>query len=771
MGETLAEHTWEILSRLAELARLRPGLPDEISRPNLWHLLFWTAFLHDWGKAAHSFQAVLRGKTRRWPHRHEVLSLAFVDWVSTDWEEEEVIWLAASIASHHKDLAEIESLYPTDLDEEDDPFVGLVQELDETTVYGLWRWLTEIAPAWVAELGMDRFGVSLPHPPPGDEATAHVLEYGASITSRWLDRCLRLVDDLSWDPDTPRRLMGILLRGYLVQADHTASAHAGTFKPAPIVRQSVLAAADIGMEQLYEHQRRAASTEGSALLVAPTGSGKTEAALLWAARQAESRGEIPRLFYTLPYQASMNAMYDRLHRSFAGHVGLLHGRAMLALYRRYMDQGYTPQESTRLARTTRDLVRLYVPPIQVFSPYQMLKAAYQLKGYETMWANYAQAAFIFDEIHAYEPKRLALILETVAYLREHLGARFLVMSATLPAPVRQRVAQALGDPIRISAAPSLFQMFTRHQVRILPGELLDDHGLDAIVETFQAGRSVLVTCNTVARAQAAHQALIDRLPQTRPGDIILIHGRFNARDRLVKEQGILEATALHQHPKRPVLVVSTQVVEVSLNIDLDTIFTDPAPLEALVQRFGRVNRGRRMPIAPVHIFEQPDDGQHIYDPAMVQAALDILTREAAGRSLNEGLVQTWLDETYTGDVLLQWEQQYAQAAGEFRRISLDQLHPFRSDPALEDAFYKLFDGLEVLPQGLVDAYEAHLEDDDPLAASQLLVPISWGRYHALANEGRIRPAGDGLPPIVEAYYDSEIGLDPEREPENEEEWL
>jgi CRISPR-associated endonuclease/helicase Cas3 len=81
-GQTLVEHTWQVLSRLADLIRLRPALPALIGQPDLWHILFWAAFLHDFGKAAKGFQQVLRGRARRWPYRHEVLSLAFIEWLA-----------------------------------------------------------------------------------------------------------------------------------------------------------------------------------------------------------------------------------------------------------------------------------------------------------------------------------------------------------------------------------------------------------------------------------------------------------------------------------------------------------------------------------------------------------------------------------------------------------------------------------------------------------------------------------------------------------------
>ena len=80
-GESLAQHTWLVLERLAELMRLRPDLASYLNSSRLWHCLFWACFLHDLGKAASGFQLALRGK-KPWKRRHEVLSLAFLDWIA-----------------------------------------------------------------------------------------------------------------------------------------------------------------------------------------------------------------------------------------------------------------------------------------------------------------------------------------------------------------------------------------------------------------------------------------------------------------------------------------------------------------------------------------------------------------------------------------------------------------------------------------------------------------------------------------------------------------
>ena len=756
-GESLAQHTWEVLERVVDLARLRPDLPDEVERPNLWNLLFWAALLHDWGKAARGFQRLLRGDLDRWGHRHEVLSVAFVGWIADGWTEDDVDFLSATILSHHKDAPEIELAYPVDLDE-GSAIEELVGNLDRDTVGKLWHWLVEVVPAWISDLGVADLGVEMPNVPEESEAVEGILAHGDEIVAERVSRYLDLVEDLKWDSEIPRRLMGILLRGYLVQADHTASAHAGRFSPAPVSRNSVLEGAGLAGLRLYEHQQRAGETVGSAVLVAPTGSGKTEAALLWAARQARSKGRLPRLFYTLPYQASMNAMYDRLRPMFRGKIGLLHGRSALALYRRLMEEeSYDPRKAEQRAKWMRNLAQLHLTPVEVFSPYQMLKFVYQLKGYEAMIADYADAAFIFDEIHAYEPQRLAMILEMIRYLRDHLNAVFFVMSATLPSVVRRKLEDVLGRAVSIRASYDLFERYTRHVVRIVPGDLLSDRGVGRVVNAFSEGRSALVVLNTVARAQEMYRILSEAMPDA-AGQVVMVHGRFNGRDRLRKEHRILESAGLGRSGGEPVIVVATQVVEVSLNIDLDTLFSDPAPLDALVQRFGRVNRKGRLGLAPVHVFTEPSDGQGIYDDRMVKGALEVLIRHANGRPIHEGQVGKWLDEVFGKDGLLSdWDREFDRAAEEFRDIC-EELSPFESDPGLEEAFDRLFDSVEVLPKSL--EYEfLSVSRSRPLEASELFVPISWGRWHQLRQARLLLTEEGEWPQVVEVPYSEELGLD------------
>jgi CRISPR-associated endonuclease/helicase Cas3 len=750
-GETLAEHTWHVLSRVSELVTLRPDLPRYLEVPSLWRIVTWAAFLHDWGKAARAFQQALRGG-ERWPHRHEVLSLAFLAWLEPYLDPDDLCWIAVAIAFHHKDIKELQELYPSGLPLEYDPIGELPAQLEPSTVEGLWRWLHELGPQWFEAAGLsDMFPERFLNRKATAECSLQEIWQPATLR-KWFERSMDRATSLASGQWKGLRIIATLLRGYLIQSDHVASAHQGKFVPLHIDTSYILAKTNISPANLYPHQEIAAQARNSAVLIAPTGSGKTESALLWLANQAWQEQWPARAVYLLPYQASMNAMHARLEHIFPQQVGLIHGRSTLAIYRRLMDQSYSPTEASQLARLHRDLNRLHLFPIHISSPYHMLKAFFQLKGYEAMLADYAQACFIVDEVHAYEPQRLAMIFEAFRFLRNQLGAKFLVMSATLPSAIQEQLAEILEEPTFIRATPELFQRFTRHQLHLLPGDLMSAEGYQAIWNSIQGGYSTLVACNTVARAQQVYLELKERIGGA--AEVLLLHGRFTTQDRLEKEQLIMQHTRQREQDSRPVLLIATQVIEVSLNLDFDTIFSDPAPLEALIQRFGRVNRRRRVPIAPVHVFREPADGCGIYDPTLVQSTLDLLQD---GMLIHEAFIQQWLDLTYSSQVLSGWKEQYNATSKEFRTAFIDRLYPFQSDESLEEQFVKLFDGTDVLPASLQEEYE-RLKETRPLEANTLLVQISWRQWHMLKSKNRVRIATYPWPPLIDAPYSRELGL-------------
>ncbi|MCX7792702.1 MAG: CRISPR-associated helicase Cas3' [Chloroflexaceae bacterium] len=771
-GESLADHTWEVLRKLAELRALRPALPGLAGVPRLWHCLFWACFLHDFGKAARGFQARLSGGPP-WYHRHEVLSLAFLDWIAPGLADDEQTWVLAAIASHHRDAEDIGRLYP-DLD--DDPLAPLLAEVDADAVTALWRWVDECAASWRDALGFDAGEVGTCPLPDLSSAVEMVMVQGVRRTRAWLFRYGDWIDDLPRAGDRVR-LLGVLLRGITTSADHMASAHLARIPP-PVQESwedlaarilSPLRAQDPSIEP-YAHQRASAAAAGSsALLIAPTGSGKTEAALYWAL--GDGKAPLTRLFYALPYQASMNAMFDRLRdpdRGFGPQaVGLQHGRALQALHARLLQSEEGVVAAAAAARWERNLNTLHARPVKVFSPYQMLKALFQLRGFEAVLTDYAGGAFVLDEIHAYDPERLALILALIAHLRVWYGARFFVMSATFPEIIRQRLVEALGTDHTITASPTLFTRFRRHRLQMLGGELTTD-GVDRIVADVREGKQVLACANTVRRAQELYAALQQAgLPAHQ---VLLLHSRYTFGDRHHRELSIRSRCGadVPLDQRAPLALVATQVVEVSLDIDLDTIYSDPAPLEALLQRFGRVNRRGRKGICPVHVFREPSDGQGVYgrrddrdQPGrIVQVTLAELEQHD-NAVIDEAETGVWLDAIYADPMLrAQWNAAYQRVADQAALILRD-LQPFTSDPRREDEFEQLFDGVEVIPRCFEQQYLDHMVKDEFIEASNYLVSISKQKFAILRRQGKVRPAvyeGSRRAWVVDLDYDTELGL-------------
>ncbi len=760
-GTSLVQHTWEVLARLTELIRLRQH-PVLRNPAQLWNCLYWACFLHDFGKAVPGFQHAVHGG-KRYPHRHELVSLAFVDWIAPTLTEDEQRWIAIAIATHHRDATDMQQMYA-----DDDAIEDAVAGLDEATCVWLWQWLAGCSHAWIEALGLQHYYVRPLAMIPEAEARRLPTQAVPQIRAR-LRQCGQYLRELDDSHPAATLLFPILLRGMTITADHMASAGVRHIPPPLHQPWAVLAAQLMPLAAVYPHQRACAvAAEQSVLLAAPTGSGKTEAALYWAL--GDGRTHLARLFYALPYQASMNAMVERLQSPMYGFgaeaIGLQHGRAVQALYARLLDGAMTPASAAQLAARQNNMTRLHARPIKVFSPYQMLKAVFRVRGFEAMLSDYVGARFVFDEIHAYDPQRLALFVALIGYLREVFAARFLVMSATFPLLIRQRLVDALGPCAEIRADAALYAAFCRHRLHLLDGELLPD-GLPLILADWRAGKQVLVCANTVRRAQEVYAALLEAgVPREQT---FLLHSRLTVRDRSKREAAVLQRCRLQPTvPREPLVVVATQVIEVSLNIDLDVLYSEPAPLEALLQRFGRVNRQRRMDVAPVYVFTAPTDGQGVYgwhaDEAMRGHIVRVTLAELAhhdGQPIDEAATGAWLDRIYADPLLAaQWQQAFVQMYQQAQQI-VQHLRPFDGDATTEAQFEQLFDGIDVLPKRFEPEYVQMLGDEEYLEASRLLVNISRRKYAELSRKGLIT-AGEGAKGrrvwVVQTAYDEQLGL-------------
>lgn len=711
----LVRHTHQVLRRLGELLR-RHGLEDD---PELAIILAVAAWAHDLGKLSPRFQEMLRGGPPA-RLRHEVLSLGFLPLATNDAQMS--AWIAALVASHHRDLPDILRLYPPDLPED----WGLEQE---------WRKVEPLAAevaAWARLLrGRTRLFSQAVRLPTQQPACWRAVGEG-----------LRAWERMARDLETPSRAeakrRAFLMRGLLQQADHLASAQT---EPLPAgwcpTAQAVLGNAPLRpvQERLWE------AGQGDFLLSAPCGAGKTEAALLWVSRQGPARP----LTYLLPYQASLNAMRGRLARLLGREeqVGLLHGHAAQVLWQEYAAESRSPQEAARQAKAALDRARLWHPAVRLSTPYQLLPAMFCLPGHEALWASQIGCRVVVDEVHAYEPVRLGLILALLSVLRREWGARLLVLSATIPGWLRQIVLEELG--LRdLGHAPSGLPGEAPRQWRVVEGTLDRDDLLQEVVGAVRAGEVVLITANAVDSAVRLRRRLAAMLV---PDQVCLVHSRFGARDRADKERRIEE----HLKGQAGMAVVSTQVVEVSLDWDFHRLFTEPAPLDALVQRSGRVNRRGARPTGEVTVVTQELAAHSVYDACLVNCALDVAKERAS-----------WREEELPGLLDQGYRPRSSYLAGRVRtaantlRRAWEVCRPFASDRSARHKFRELFEGVEVLPAAFRDRYREMLEGSSVLEASLYLVPV--GSYV-------LRWAGDKITWdkslgvwVADFRYDREEGL-------------
>jgi len=747
-GEALTLHTCRVVDAFTQLTRRYPTLPQTVEQPWLWHRAFWACWLHDFGKAARSFQECLRPGGKRWNHRHEVLSLAFLPCFSKP-ESEDFPWIAAAIASHHKDApAILNTLYNQRLSPCDWGADQFVDELAEETWHALLEWTASMVPQKLVSLGLANSGVrTLPAAGetfPSSRDVPELLVDGLRAYWKLWKELRKLPAD-----DVPNRA-AIVLRGLVIHSDHLASAHVPGLDEASLPdRQTILATLKLSEEQLFSHQKLAGSHNGSVVFSAPTGSGKTEAALFWAREQQET-GLVPHpVVFLLPFQASLNAMARRLEKVLQRDVALIHAKSLQAIYRALLDQGYASGEAEKLAREHDNFGRLNRPAIRVTTPYQLLKAAYRLKGYEALWTSLAGSLLVLDETHAYEPERLGLLLEFLAELTSKWNTRVCAMTATMPSWLKRLLSEGVRAD-QIPPDPGVFKRFARHRIEIVEGNLLAGSVLQLARDEFEEGRSVLLAANTVATAQRVYDALRRSLPEE---GRLLLHSRFTVADRLSKEAKILDRLA----PERacgPMIAVATQVIEVSLNLDFDTIISEPAPLEALVQRFGRVNRAREKGVVPVRVLTEGLHDGRIYDGELVARALSVL-RDNAGSVLDEQKVSQWLDWVYKGELEDRWLSKIDQNRQEFRAGCLASLRAFESDDSLEEAFDRLFQGTEVLPSCKTSEYR-QLKVNSALEAGQLLVPTSWQHLQRYPDNF-FRDTELGVM-VADLPYDAEYGL-------------
>ncbi len=729
--ETLLDHTENCLAVYNSLRERMPFLTDVSQNPEFFEHLFYAVALHDFGKAATGFQKQLNNRTL-WNFRHEILSTGFV--VNLQFPQNVKQAIALAILTHHKDIKTLIEKHPC----------------WSQNKHGYQEWqrrVAELTPNWDALTEIQKH---VPRWCPTAECVWTPVDSPDQLISGYREFLTPYMNDLEdGDLTTLHGTYGMLLRGCMIACDHLASAGKNEIQTALDQLQAHLIR---HIEKKSEQrgtrfygwegfQKTSGETSGQLMLSAPTGSGKTEAALLWSDKnQSETFGN--RVFYVLPYTASINAMYNRLKELVSDEkIGVLHGKAAYFIYQQFVDKEYTQREAAESARQEINLTRKICRPYKVLTPFQLLKAFFGIRGFEMQMAEMSEGLFIFDEIHAYDPHTTALILTMIEKLRKDYNAKFCIMTATMPRFLKNMISETLEEPLQIEMDAEERDKYTRHRVQLLEDNIHD--AVPLIVERISQGQRVLVVCNTVRQAQNVFQELMGVTENAK-----LLHSRFILKDRERIEKELEDVD----------LLVGTQAVEVSLDIDFDCLFSEPAPIDALIQRFGRVNRKRQKGICDVSICKKGGENDHyIYSKDKVERTLRAFETVDV---LYESTIQDLIDEVYN-DGYDEKEREVFETAKRLFERHLQGIVPFIESPSSRQEFNELFKSVEVVPECYEEDFWEKIENREYYDSKAYITQISYNQFARLNKDGQLyeqKRFGQLGQWFIKVRYDETLGL-------------
>ena len=336
------------------------------------------------------------------------------------------------------------------------------------------------------------------------------------------------------------------------------------------------------------------------------GRGKTLAAYLWV-RGVIQRGNytIGRVLFLYPTRATATEGFkDYVQAAPESDAGLYHGTSDYELEK----LSETPVESSNEKRDFRTDDRLFALGLwgkrYLSATVDRFLAFLSFNyGATVLLPMLADAAVILDEIHAYDPR---MFKQVIAFLNA-FNVPVLCMTATLPKDRREQL-EALGLELYPNNPEELEDLAKQEeQVRYHIQTCDYATAKDAAIAAYRSEKPtrILWVVNTVARCQDRARELQDALKDLDDVEVLCYHSRFKLKHRQERHDEVVQQ--LKQRDKKAISV-TTQVCEMSLDLDADVLITEIAPCSALVQRFGRSNRKGILAYSEVYVY-QPEDAK------------------------------------------------------------------------------------------------------------------------------------------------------------------
>jgi len=447
------------------------------------------------------------------------------------------------------------------------------------------------------------------------------------------------------------------------------------------------------------------------LLMAPTGWGKTVSSILFFKNN--------KLLITLPTITAIKDFYNKLSDTFGDKVEMY-------FYLRDAYLIYELKEEEKLDEErlfSYELARYLSYPIMITTVDQILLTFLQAGKYYVRRFNLYKASIVLDEIHLLNTEMLYTFFYFYKKYKEIYRLRLLAMSATLPEAIIKFLKEKFGLEFKEKILLDEYKRKRRILFRYFEEDIID--WVKKNIELFNQNKKFLIIVNTINKAQEVYRTLKEYYR-----NIILLHSRFLVRDRFDKEEKLKNILENNENKSEPFIFVATQVAEVSLDISLDFLLTELAPIPSLIQRFGRVNRnGNITNEVNVYIFKPIEykdlerrKGHYPYKKDELEIAEEIIKKLEGNNLENEYQLIKELNNSYKleklkenlkdsniEEAIFEWEKEFSYfftSMAEDERMSeiLDNLFNLRGsisvfvllDPRLIDDDNIRYELLDIL---------------------------------------------------------------------------